>query len=154
MSDTALDPVDAVDDETDDRDEDVKGTEERATDLSKRAGVAKQLEELFAEVEQGFADQSERSDDLVDYWDVYNCKLTGHQFYDGNSKIFVPIVHNAVDARKTRFTNQIFPTNGRNVDVTSSDGEMPYATMSLLEYYVNRAQMRTKIMPALVRNGD
>jgi hypothetical protein len=31
---------------------------------------------------------------------------------------------------------------------------MPYATMSLLEYYVNRAQMRTKVMPALVRNGD
>ena len=26
--------------------------------------------------------------------------------------------------------------------------------MSLLEYYVNRARMRTKVMPALVRNGD
>ena len=110
--------------------------------------------DLFDEIQQGFSDQAERSDDLVDYWDVYNCKLTGHQFYDGNSKIFVPIVHNAVDARKTRFTNQIFPTNGRNVEVTSSDGEMPYATMSLLEYYIARAQLRTKVMPALVRNGD
>ena len=126
----------------------------RAKDISKRAGVQKQLLEIFDEVQQGFADQGERADDLVDYWDVYNCKLTGRQFYDGNSKIFVPIVHNAVNARKTRFTNQIFPTNGRNVEVTSSDGELPYATMSLLEYYINRAQLRTEMMPALVRNGD
>jgi hypothetical protein len=143
-------------DELDDDGEDSgsKSAIPRAKDLSKRAGVQKQLLELFDEVQQGFSDQSERSDDLVDYWDVYNCKLTGHQFYDGNSKIFVPIVHNAVDARKTRFTNQIFPTNGRNVDVTSSDGEMPYATMSLLEHYINKAQLRTQVMPALVRNGD
>jgi hypothetical protein len=138
----------------DDEDEGGKTPDLRAKDISKRAGVQKQLLEMFDEIEQGFSDQSERSDDLVDYWDVYNCKLTGHQFYDGNSKIFVPIVHNAVDARKTRFTNQIFPTNGRNVEVVSSDDQLPYATMSLLEYYIARAQLRTKVMPALVRNGD
>jgi hypothetical protein len=139
----------------DDRDDPAEGEDEkRSKDISKREGVKKQLEDLFAEVQQGFEDQSERSDDLIDYWDVYNCKLTGHQFYDGNSKIFVPIVHNAVDARKTRFTNQIFPTNGRNVDVTSSDGTMPYATMSLLEHYINKAHLRTEVLPALVRNGD
>src|SRR5580658_792388 len=139
-----------------DRDDEEAGSKPdvRSRDISKRAGVSKQLLEMFKEIEQGFSDQSERSDDLVDYWDVYNCKLTGRQFYDGNSQIFVPIVHNAVDARKTRFTNQIFPTNGRNVEVTSSDGEMPYATMSLLEYYINKAQLRTQVMPALVRNGD
>lgn len=126
----------------------------RDADISKRAGVAKQLIELFAEVEEGFQDQSERSDDQQDYWDVYECKLTGRQFYDGNSQIFVPIVHNAVNARKTRFTNQIFPTNGRNVEVVSQDGELPYATMSLLEHYIQRAQLRTQIMPALMKNGD
>jgi len=126
----------------------------RDADISKRAGVAKQLTELFDEVTQGFQDQSERSDDQQDYWDVFNCKLTGKQFYDGNSQIFVPIVHNAVNARKTRFTNQIFPTNGRNVEVVSQDGELPYATMSLLEHYIQRAQLRTQIMPALMKNGD
>ena len=110
----------------DEENDDVSGRldDQRSRDISKRAGVSKQLLEMFDEIEQGFSDQSERSDDLVDYWDVYNCKLTGRQFYDGNSKIFVPIVHNAVDARKTRFTNQIFPSNGRNVEVTSSDGEV------------------------------
>lgn len=138
----------------DDDDEGSKSSIPRAKDLSKRAGVAEQLLELFDEVQDGFGDQAERADDIVDYWDVFNCKLTGRQFYDGNSKIFVPIVHNAVNARKTRFTNQIFPTNGRNVEVTSSDGDLPYATMSLLEHYIQRAQLRTKVMPALVRNGD
>ena len=130
------------------------GDGRRDEDISKRAGVAKQLLELFAEVEAGFQDQSERADDQQDFWDVYNCKLTGKQFYDGNSQIFVPIVHNAVNARKTRFTNQIFPTNGRNVEVVSQDGELPYATMSLLEHYIQKAQLRTQVAPALVRNGD
>lgn len=144
----------------DDRDEDSPGTghnnppDERARDISRRAGVKKQLLDLFAEVDRGFSDQSERADEIMDYWDIYNTKLNGHQFYDGNSQIFVPIVHNAVNARKTRFVNQMFPTNGRNVEVISQDGDLPYAEMSLLEYYIGKAQLRTKVMPALMKNGD
>ena len=38
----------------------------RAKDISKRAGVQKQLLEIFDEVQQGFADQGERADDLVE----------------------------------------------------------------------------------------
>lgn len=152
----------AEDQTTDDDDRDIDDVEpdaktqpdERAKDISKRAGIKKQLLELFAEVEQGFSDQSERADEIMDYWEIYNCQLNGHQFYDGNSKIFIPIVANAVNARKTRFVNQMFPTNGRNVEVISQDGELPYAEMSLLEYYIGKAQLRTKVMPALMRNGD
>ncbi len=126
----------------------------RSDDISRRAGVRKQLTELFREVEMGFSDQAGRADELEDYWDIYNTKLNGRQFYDGNSKIYVPIVHNAVNARKTRFVNQMFPTNGRNVEVISQDGDLPYAEMSLLEHYIGRTQMRTKVMPALMVNGD
>ena len=155
-ADTSRQELDADDDDpgADAGSEKPQDESRRDAEISRREGVKKQLIDLFAEVEQGFSDQSERADDLEDYWDVYNCKLTGKQFYDGNSQIFVPIVHNAVNARKTRFTNQIFPTNGRNVEVVSQDGEMPYATMSLLEHYIGRAQLRTQIMPALMRNGD
>jgi len=141
----------------DDDDQDETGTpetDERAKDISRRAGVRKQLVDLFAEVEQGFSDQAGRADELEDYWDIYNTKLNGRQFYDGNSKIYVPIVHNAVNARKTRFVNQMFPTNGRNVEVISQDGELPYAEMSLLEHYIGKGQLRTKVMPALMVNGD
>lgn len=152
---------DRIDDTVEDEDED-EGSEDqpaksdiaRDIDISKRAGVKKQLLEVFDDIEEGFGNQSDRSDEQKDYWDIYNCKLTGRQFYNGNSQIFVPIVHNAVDARKTRFTNQIFPKSGRYVDVTSQDGTQPYAMMSLLENYVRKAHLRTKVMPALVRNGD
>lgn len=137
----------------DDKVETVDGGK-RDADISRRAGVKKQLLTLFDEIEQGFSDQSQRSDDTQDYWDVYNTQLNGHQFYNGNSQIYVPIVHNAVNARKTRFVNQMFPTNGRNVEVTSEDGSQPYAEMSLCEFYIRKSQLRTKVMPALMRNGD
>ena len=141
-----------------DDEEDVDDIDEkiaaRSSDLSKRAGVKKQLLDVYKDVEQGFTDQWERSNDQLDYWDIYNTKLTAKQFYSGNSKIFVPIVHNAVNARKTRFTNQIFPQSGRYVEVTSSDGTQPDALTALLEHYVRRAKLRTKVAPALCRSGD
>ena len=137
-----------------DTDERGIGDNSRDTDISKRAGVNKQLLDVFADVEAGFQDQGDRADAQQDYWDIYNCLLNNRQFYNGNSQIFVPIVHNAVNARKTRFTNQIFPQSGRYVEVTAEDGTMPYAQMALCEYYVRKAELRTKVMPALVRNGD
>ena len=127
---------------------------ERARDLSRKKNISKQLLQLFADVESGFSDQVERSNDQMDYWDVYNCKLGQKQFYTGTSRIFVPIVHNAVNARQTRFVNQIFPQSGRYVDVTTEDGTRPQATAALLEHYVRKARLRTQVMPALMRNGD
>jgi hypothetical protein len=76
------------------------------------------------------------------------------QYYSGNSKIFLPIVHNAVNARVTRFTNQIFPVSGRNVEVISENGDIPHSTMALAEHYIRRARLRTDVIPALMRNGD
>lgn len=126
----------------------------RDEELSTKVTVRKRLLEVFNDVEKGFQDQRERSDHQKDNWDLYNCKLTDRQFYNGNSKVFVSLVADAVDARKTRFTNQIFPQNGRYVEATTHDGETPYATMSLLEHYVDKAQLRTTVMPALCINGD
>ncbi len=126
----------------------------RQTQLAKREDVAKQLEKVFNAVSQGFRRQSERSDESMDWWDVYNCKLTSKQFYSGNSQLFVPLVHNGLEARKTRFLNTLFPQTGRYVEVTSEDGEIPHATMALLEMYVERAELKTKVVPALLLSGD
>lgn len=128
--------------------------DERAKDISKRAGVKKQLLKLFNDVEAGFQGQSERADKIQDYWDIYNCVLSGKQFYNGNAQIFVPIVKNAVKARKTRFTNQVFPVSQRHVEVTSQDGTYPDGQMSLLEHYIKKAKLRTQVMPALCTAGD
>jgi hypothetical protein len=133
--------------------DDTEIMKDRSRDLSKSKKVKDYLIEMFAKVEQGFTDQWERSDDQMDYWDIYNCKLGPKQFYVGTSKIYVPAVHDAVNARKTRFSNQIFPQSGRNVDVTSHTGDIPYDIVALLEHYIRLANLRTKI-PALIRNGD
>ena len=139
--------------EPDDVDEDVRETE-RDEELSTRRSVKKAALAAYKDIQKGFEAQYERSNEQTDYWDCYNGKLGGKQFYTGNSKIFVPIIYDAINARKTRFTNQIFPVSGRNVEVTTEDGTYPYAIMSLAEHYIRKAQLRTKIMPALMKCGD
>lgn len=109
--------------------------------------------QLYKDIEKGFMEQWERSNSQLDYWDIYNCELGPKQFYSGNSKIFVPIVADAIDARKTRFTNQIFPTTGKNVEVVASE-DKPQAMMSLLEHYIRKAQLRSVVVPTLLKNGD
>lgn len=126
----------------------------RNDELSKRPKIRKRLLELYADVQEGFINQAERSDDQMDYWDIYNCKLGDKQYYNGNSHIYVPIVHNAVNARKTRFVNQIFPKSGRYVDVVSEDGKTPHAEMALLEHYVRKANLKNKVVSPLIKNGD
>ena len=126
----------------------------RDDELSKRPKIREHLIKMFNDIEQAFIEQHERSDAIMDYWDLYNCQLGGRQFYDGNSKIFVPIVKDAVKARKTRFVNQIFPQAGRYVEVTTSDGDLPQAQMSLCEHYIRTAKLRTEVMPSLMVNGD
>jgi len=126
----------------------------RDADLSGRPQVSKQLVDLFAEVQEGFTDQNERTNTLMDNWDLYDCKLTDKQFYHGQSRIFLPYVRDAVNARKTRFCNQIFPQSGRYVDVITGDEHMPDATISLLESYVRRSRLKTQVLPAVCKNGD
>jgi len=126
----------------------------RGKDISKQPSIRKQLLDIFDDVQKGFTDQNDRANDQMDYWDIYNCKLGSRQFYTGNSQIYVPIVYNAVDARVVRFANQIFPTNKRNIEVTSTDGTQPDAITALLENYVSLAKLRTVIIPSLIRSGD
>ncbi len=127
---------------------------DRDTELSGRTYIRHKLLKVFDTIDKAVIDQRGRSDDIMDFWDAYNCKLGERQFYSGNSKIFVPIIKTAVKARKTRFVNQVFPQSGRFVEVTTTDGEIPHATMALAEHYVKRCKLRTQIVPALIANGD
>ena len=127
---------------------------DRSEELSLDKAVHEVLLEVYKDIEKGFQEQSNRSDDNMDYWDCYNNELNGNQFYDGNSKIFVPIVNNAINARKTRFVNQLFPTSGRYIEVTTEDGTLPQTEMALLEHYVRICKLRTQVVPALVKSGD
>jgi hypothetical protein len=126
----------------------------RDDELSTRPRIHKKLIELFAEVDKGFTDQRQRADDIMDCWEAYECKLGARQMYNGNSKLFVPIIRNAVKARRTRFNNQIFPRTGRFVEVTSENGDIPHATMALIEHYIAACHLQTQIVPPLLTNGD
>lgn len=128
--------------------------ENRDEELSERPEIAEALLELYRDVERGFENQWERANSTLDYWDIYNCKLGPKQYYSGTAKIFLPIVHDAINARTVRFTNQIFPQAGRYIEVTSEDGTLPHGEMSLVEHYIREAKLRTQIVPALCRNGD
>ena len=120
----------------------------------KDSPLVRDLIKTFDEVERGFNAQGSRADAIMDYWDCYNCELGSGQFYNGNSEIYVPIIRNAVNARRTRFVNQIFPNSGRYIDATSTDGSTPRAEVALLEHYIRQTRLRTRVIPALCRNGD
>lgn len=125
----------------------------RDEELCDREKIRDQVLDVMKTVSSAFRGQWERGNDQLDWWDVYNCELTGRQAYAGNSQIYVPIVQMAVNARRTRFVNQMFPRSGRNVDVITSD-DKPWPMMALLEHYIRRTRLRTQILPALCKNGD
>jgi hypothetical protein len=59
-----------------------------------------------------------------------------------------------VKARVTRFTNQIFPASNRCVEVLSGEKEHQWEQQALVEQYVRKTGVRTRVVPALIRNGD
>ena len=130
-----------------------KRARERDDELCGDEDIADQIRKVAKDVDKGFQNQWERVNDQMDYWDVYDQVVGGKQAYAGNSQIYLPIVNQAIEARVTRFVNQLFPRSARNVDCISSD-EKPYDIMALLEHYIRKTRLRTQIVPALMRNGD
>lgn len=126
----------------------------RSDELCHEDDIIEALTDLYADIEKGFGEANERTNDQIDFWKLYNCELSEKQAYDGNSKIYVPIIHDSVNARVTRFVNQIFPANNRYVEVVGGATDKPYALMSLLDHYVQMAKLRTVVMPAMLRCGD
>jgi hypothetical protein len=110
--------------------------------------------DVVKDVDKGIADQRSRTDDIMDQWDAYQCEFGPKQFYNGNSQIYLPIITDAVNARKVRFTNQIFPQSGRCVEVTSENEDLPQAEMAMLDHYIRRTKLRTAVIRPLMVQGD
>jgi hypothetical protein len=125
----------------------------RADDITSKLDEDDLLD-LYKDVCKGFEEQRDRADEIADNWDMYNCRLSDRQFYNGTSQIATPFVQDAVEARVTRFTNQLFPQSGRFVEVTTNGEDPPQAIQSLLEMYVRKCKFRTDVIPELLRNGD
>jgi hypothetical protein len=129
----------------------------RSKDLlgRKNSKIRKKLDELYDQIHKGFNDQARRSDDQLDWWDCYYCKFTGDaQFYNGNAEIYIPIIRDAINARATRGVNQLFPNSNRYVDVVSADGKQPSEIIALLDHYIRRTKLKTRVARPLWINGD
>jgi hypothetical protein len=126
---------------------------ERDDELCNDVKIREKVIDLMKDVAKGFEQQWDRGNDQKDYWDIYDLVPSPRQAYSGNSMVYLPIVWQAIEARITRFVNQIFPRSQRSVDCISSD-EKPFDIMALLEHYIRKARLRTQVMPALMRNGD
>jgi hypothetical protein len=133
---------------------DIPECEERTKQWMDDEKVKKQLEDIYSNVVSGFDDKADQNDVVARAWDIYNCQLNENQMYEGDSQVYLPIVHDSVEARVTRFSNSIFPQTGRYSDVLSSDTKVPYETMAILDHYVEQCGMRDSVVPSLMRAGD
>jgi hypothetical protein len=126
----------------------------RDTELARRPKIEKELLELYDNLDKAYLDAADRINDTLDYWDIYGCDTSDKQFYQGNQELFIPLVKDAIDARVTRFTNQVFPGTGRCVEVVTADGSIPHELIALMDHYVEATHLRDLVVPPLFRNGD
>ncbi len=141
---------------SDDAEEDAgKGPTDRDRDLlgGRSRKIIDKLDKIFDDVFRGFEDQKRRADDQARYWEAYDCVLNECQYYSGIAEIFFPIIHDAVNARVTRFTNQMFPQGGRAIEQTSGGTSLP-DLVGLLEHYLRSSFFETNVMKPLCRQGD
>ena len=126
----------------------------RTDELSKKEAVSEELLKVYNGIDKGFQDAADRINDTLDYWQIFNCEYGSKQYYNGNANVYVPIVHDAIEARKTRFVNQVFPTSGNYVECDTDQDDLPEAQIALINHYIEKAGLRTVVLPALFKNGD
>lgn len=126
----------------------------RDQDISDRESIQEELLEAWTLIDQAFQDQWDRTNEQLDNLDLFNCKLNDKQRYAGNASAYVPIIHDAIVARSTRFTNQLFPQSNRYVQCVTENGDIPHGLISLMEYYIRKAKLRTNVIPPMLRAGD
>lgn len=151
-----IQPLPTAKDEDDEEDDTPNASlEDRTKDYSDYKYIQKQLGKIYNTVDKAFDDKRDQTNNIEECWDIYNCVLNENQGYSSpTSRVYVPIVNDAMNARCTRFINMLFPQNNRYADVIGEDGHVPYDLIALLDYYVKVAKLRQNIVPGMIRAGD
>ena len=154
--DEELPRVEAEDDAPSDDKMVVNGKKQTKLDkqLAGTKSIDDKLIEIYKSIDKGFMDASTRINDQMDYWDIAECDFNSNQFYQGNSQVYLPIVADAIEARTTRFTNQMFPSSGHAVEVVTPDGKLPMEWMAILEHYIETSHLRDLVVPSMFTAGD
>lgn len=128
--------------------------EDKIKNYGNNKGLQEKCAKLYTQILSGFQEEKkDQNESIEECWDIYNCELGDHQQYDGDSQIFEPIIHDAIEARRKRFTGMTFPNVGNNLEVISEQGDMPIATMSILQRYIKDTNLRS-LASTLFLNGD
>lgn len=128
--------------------------DEKPKNYASNRDLQEKCAKLYDQVITGFREEKkDQNDSIEECWDIYNCELGDNQQYDGDSQIYEPIVHDAVEARRKRFTGMTFPNVGNNLEVISEQGDMPQATLSVLQRYIKDTNLRS-VASVLFLNGD
>lgn len=141
-------------DKKEEKDSGIPVWEDRKKQWKDDKAVMSELSDIYSDVIKGYDDKEDQNRMVDRAWDIYNCELNENQTYSGDSKMYLPIVHDAIEARVTRFSNMIFPQTGRYSEVLSSDGKIPYDIMAVLDNYVENCNLRDVTIPSLLRSGD
>lgn len=116
--------------------------------------VREQAIDIYEDVYEAFdRDKRQQSESIDNFWDIYHCNLNSNQVFTGDSTVYVPIVHDCIEARVKRFLSMLFPNVGRYIDITSEHADVPNETIAMIQRHVDYANLR-KIIPSMVRRGD
>jgi hypothetical protein len=127
--------------------------DEKTSNFAGRRAIRERAAKLYSVAKAAFKDKSDQSSNIDNYWDIYNCKLTDKQMYDGDSAVFVPVVRDGIEAGVTRGTSMLMPSNSKTIDVISQVNTIPYDTIAILEHYIRHCDMRT-LLPGVLRTGS
>ncbi len=110
-----------------------------------RKKLLDRLDELFSTVQRAYEDQAQRADAIEDYHDCFNCVSNSNRYYNGISDIYFPIIHDAIVALVTRYSNQMCPQAGRYIEEVTADGTQSSSLIGLLEHYLREAKFETQV---------
>ena len=108
---------------------------------------------LYPLVQAAYDNQQEAARQIEEFWNIYNAQPDENLQYAGNSKGYVPVVRDAVNARAKRCLKQLFPLKHKHVEAVGSDAETPYPQLALLEHYIRKLKLKSIVRSDLVA-GD
>ena len=105
--------------------------------------IYKEAVKFYPLVEKAYKNREELDGDIGEYWNIYNAIPDQNQMYQGNSKCYVPVVRDSINARTKRALKQNFPNKYKHVDALGSDGQKPYPQLALLEHYIRDTKLKS-----------
>ena len=120
----------------------------------KTSAIYEKAVKFYPQIVKAYENKDEEANkNIGEYWNIYNATPDDNQTYQGNSKCYVPVVRDAINARAKRSLKQLFPSKYRHVDAVGSGRDTPYPQLALLEHYIRTTKLRSIVRSLLVA-GD